>query len=238
MPARLLLGPYTGRQPDIKKHALGVTTNPMIESEPSKIAEFTSGAFFWNPSHYDAQAAWLASIQYLGGDAWPALKVFAENNQSSILAAEESPVLDRLLADFWQAWDSSSDVSTAIANLSGYFRLMAAAPNQLRVRMHNPAYLAQTKPWLDKLRLYGLAGEVATDFLVAQLSGSVAAAGKLRNLLEDLQQRIDLIPQVVAQGVMGPFLDHVVAVGGDSPTLGSRRSGRRHQHRQAGSSDS
>jgi len=104
-PNRLLLGPYTGREPGMTDYVVGVTANPMIESEPSKIAEFTSGDYLWNVGSYNASAAWLAGLHYLGGPAWQGLKVFAENNYSSILNPAESPTLTPLISAFWKAYD-------------------------------------------------------------------------------------------------------------------------------------
>jgi hypothetical protein len=208
---RLLLGPYVGREAGVADSVLGVTANPMIESEPSKIAEFTSGAFLWNPSHYQATTAWLAGIHYLGGQAWQALKVFAENNYSSVLNAVESPVLAPLINTFWQAYNSGSNLSASAANLSAYFGQMAAAPAQLQAGMNNPAFLTQAGPWLQKLGLYGQAGQVAVALLVAHRDGNGGAAWWDRLLLENLLKQLAAIPQVVAPGVIDPFLAQAAA---------------------------
>lgn len=129
---RLLMGPYTGRDPGLGQYLTGITANPMIEEEASKIALFTAGAYYWNNGNYDPQAAWLAGIKDIGGAVWPALKVFAENSYSSTLNPAESPALTPLIAAFWQAQDSGTGLAAAAARLDSYFSQMAAAPGQLR----------------------------------------------------------------------------------------------------------
>ena len=203
---RLLLGPYTGRDAGMTQHVVGVTANPMIEAEPSKIAEFTSGAYLWNSGTYDAHAAWLAAIQSLGQSAAPALKVFAENNYSSILNAAESPVLTPLIDAFWTAYDSSGDLGTAARKLRDYFDAMGAAPAQLSQGMDDPAFMSEAGPWIDKLGLDGRAGRTAVDMLTAQRAGDGATAWQDRLAFEALRKQLAAIPQVVAPGVMDPFI--------------------------------
>lgn len=205
-PDRLLLGPYTGRDPRITDHVVGVTVNPMIESEPSKIAEFTSGAFLWNPTTYQAPTAWLAGLHQLGGSAWPALRVFAENSSSSILNSAESRTLTPLLAGFWKAYESGTDAADAAAALSSYFGDMAAAPGQLQAGMGDAAFLAEAQPWLDKLGLYGRAGQAAVAMLVAQRAGDRANAEEDRLALASLRSGLAATSQVVAPGVMETFI--------------------------------
>ena len=208
---RLLLGPYTGREPGMTDYIVGVTANPMIESEPSKIAEFTSGDYLWNAGSYNASAAWLAGLRYLGGSAASALKVFAENNYSSILNSAESPVLTPLISAFWKAYDSAGSLADAANTLSSYFAAMAAAPGQLSAGMNNAAFVAEAKPWIDKLGLYGQAGQMAVGMLAAQRAGDGATAWTDRLALESVRSKLAAIPQIVAPGVMDPFLTQAIA---------------------------
>jgi hypothetical protein len=208
---RLLLGPYTGREAGTTDHVVGVTANPMIESAPSELAEFTSGDYLWNAGGYDPSTAWLAGLHYLGGSAWQALHVFAENNYSSILNATESPTLVPLISAFWKAHDSGQSLRSAATALVDYFGQMAAAPGALTTAIHDSAFLAEAKPWIDKLGIYGRAGQTAVSMLVAQQAGDAVTASKERLALESLMQQAAAIPQVVAPGVMDPFLAQAVA---------------------------
>ncbi|MCW3814350.1 beta-N-acetylglucosaminidase domain-containing protein [Micromonospora sp. DR5-3] len=207
---RLLLGPYVGREPGIERSLVGVTANPMIQAEASKIAEFTSGAFFWNPGAYDPAAAWTAALQDLGGTAWPALKIFAENNYSSNIDPAESPRLKPLIDAFWSAYERGGGLEAAAA-IADYFDQMAGTPATLRSELHNPAFLDEVKPWLDKLGLYGQAGQHAVRMLLAQRAGDGNTAWTQRQAFDAARAQADAISQSVAPGVMPSFLERAAS---------------------------
>ncbi|MFF5984252.1 beta-N-acetylglucosaminidase domain-containing protein [Streptomyces olindensis] len=205
--SRLLLGPYTGREPGVAKAATGVTANPMVQGEASRIALFTSAAYLWNPDDYDPRAAFLASVRDLAGpDAAPWLRIFAENNHSSQLDPTESPTLSALIAAFRTAYDDDSGLDRAAAALRSYFAAMAATPAELRARLDNPGFLRETSPWLDKLGRYGTAGQTAVDLLLAAKRGDGDAVTASWNRLRAQRKELDAIPQQVAPGVMDQFL--------------------------------
>ncbi|MGI5458898.1 beta-N-acetylglucosaminidase domain-containing protein [Streptomyces sp. CA-249302] len=205
--SRLLLGPYTGREPGVASAATGVTANPMVQGEASRIALFTSAAYLWNPAAYDPRTAFLASVRDLAGPAaakW--LRVFAENNYSSQLDPTESPTLTKLIADFRKAYDDGSGLDRASAALSAYFTDMAATPEQLRARLSNPGFLTETSAWLDKLGRYGTAGRTAVDLLLANKKGDADAVTTYWAQLQSERKELDAIPQQVSPGVMDQFL--------------------------------
>ncbi|MEU6143784.1 beta-N-acetylglucosaminidase domain-containing protein [Streptomyces sp. NPDC047081] len=205
--SRLLLGPYTGREPGVASAATGVTANPMIQGEASRLALFTSAAYLWNPAAYDPHAAFLASVRDLAGPSaakW--LRVFAENNYSSQLDATESPTLTKLIAAFRKAYDEDSGLDRASAALSAYFTDMAATPEQLRAHLANPGFLKETSAWLDKLGRYGTAGRTAVDLLLASKAGDTDAVTTYWNRLQSERKDLDAIPQQVSPGVMDQFL--------------------------------
>ncbi|CAL9291335.1 beta-N-acetylglucosaminidase domain-containing protein [Streptomyces sp. SudanB52_2052] len=205
--SRLLLGPYTGREPGVAKAAAGVTANPMVQGEASRIALFTSAAYLWNPDDYDPRAAFLASVRDLAGaDAAPWLRIFAENNHSSQLDPTESPTLSALIARFRTAYDDDSGLDRAAAALRSYFARMAATPAELRARLDNPGFLAETSPWLDKLGRYGTAGQTAVDLLLAAERGDGDAVTASWNRLRAQRKELDALPQQVAPGVIDQFL--------------------------------
>ena len=205
--SRLLLGPYTGREPGVAAQATGVTANPMVQGEASRIALFTSAAYLWNPNSYDPHKAFLASVRDLAGpEAAKWLRIFAENNYSSQLDATESPTLTRLIAAFRQALQRNSGVDRAAARLKSYFSDMAATPAQLRAHLGNPGFLDETSPWLDKLGAYGGAGGTAVDLLLAHRAGDTAAVSKYWAELQADRKELDAVPQQVSPGVMDQFL--------------------------------
>lgn len=207
--SRLLLGPYTGREPGVAAEATGVTANPMVQGEASRLALFTSAAYLWNPHAYDPRQAFLASVRDLAGPGTGAakwLRIFAENNYSSPLDATESPTLTRLIAAFRKALEMNSGVDRAAARLKSSFADMAATPAQLRAHLDNPGFLDETSAWLDKLGDYGGAGGTAVDLLLANKAGDATAVSKYWTELQADRKKLDAIPQQVAPGVMDQFL--------------------------------
>ncbi|MET9834159.1 beta-N-acetylglucosaminidase domain-containing protein [Streptomyces sp. NPDC006385] len=205
--SRLLLGPYTGREAGVASAVTGVTANPMVQGEASRIALFTSAAYLWNPDAYDPRAAFLASVRDLAGPGaarW--LRIFAENNHSSQLDPTESPTLTALIAAFRKAHDDDTGLDRAAAALRAYFSDMAATPTALRARLDNPGFLEETSAWLDKLGRYGTAGETAVDLLLAGRRGDTEAVSRYWNRLRGERKELDAIPQQVSPGVMDQFL--------------------------------
>ena len=205
--SRLLLGPYTGREAAVAKDVAGVTANPMVQGEASRIALFTSAAYLWNPDSYEPRAAFLASVADLAGptaEKW--LRIFAENNYSSQLDATESPTLTRLIAAFRTAYESGTGLDRATRQLRSYFTDMAATPAQLQARLANPGFLKETSPWLDKLGSYGTAGLTAVDLLLANKRGDTDAVTTYYSRLRNERKQLDSVPEQVSPGVMDQFL--------------------------------
>ncbi|MFF4520118.1 beta-N-acetylglucosaminidase domain-containing protein [Streptomyces bluensis] len=209
--SRLLLGPYTGREPGVTAEVTGITANPMVQAEASKLALFTSADYAWNPEAYDPRAAFLASVRDLGGPAAAApLRIFAENSYSSLLDTTESPTLRPLIAAFTTAYEnengSGQATKGAARRLSAYFASMADVPADLRARLDNPGFLTETSAWLDKLGAYGDAGGTAVKLMLAQANGDDTAVSTYYDQLQERRKELDAVPQQIAPGVMDRFL--------------------------------
>ncbi|MFF3373704.1 beta-N-acetylglucosaminidase domain-containing protein [Streptomyces sp. NPDC002680] len=210
--SRLLLGPYTGREAGVPTQVTGITANPMIQAEASKLALFTSASYAWNPKAYDPRAAFLASVKDFAATS-PAprstaasLRVFAENNYSSLLDATESPTLTPLLKAFTTAYENGDDLDKAADALTAYFKAMAEAPGDLRAHLANSRFLTETSTWLDKLGAYGEAGTTAVDLMLAQKNGDTDAVATLYARLQSQRKQLDSVPQQIAPGVLDRFL--------------------------------
>nr|WP_239148848.1 beta-N-acetylglucosaminidase domain-containing protein [Streptomyces sp. SID12501] len=222
--SRLLLGPYTGREAGVATQVTGITANPMIQAEASKLALFTSASYAWNPTAYDPRAAFLASVKDFAATASApkstptptptptatatatALRIFAENNYSSLLDATESPTLTPLLKAFTTAYESGDGLDRAARALTAYFTAMAAAPADLRANLRNSRFLSETSSWLDKLGSYGEAGRTAVQLMLAQTNGDTDAVATLYARLQSQRRQLDSVPQQIAPGVLDRFL--------------------------------
>jgi hypothetical protein len=68
-PSRLYLGPLKNRSADLYEHISGWISNPMFQSEASKIPLATVADYLWNPEAYDPIRSHRAAIGRMAGGA-------------------------------------------------------------------------------------------------------------------------------------------------------------------------
>jgi hyaluronoglucosaminidase len=211
-PTRLFLGPLVGRAADLSTAVAGFTSNPMQEPAVSTIPEFTTADYTWNPTAYDnaPDAAWTAGISSYGGPAAAALRVLADNNQSTprIGTLPESPQLASQIASFWNAYEAASGTTQALlaaaTRLTADWAQIAAAPDAVENLLPHPDFVSEAGPWLDKTRDYGLAGVAAVKFLLDTKAGVATTADVAA--LDRYYGAASAIPEVVGEGVFENFL--------------------------------
>ena len=190
---RLLMGPYTGRDPGIAADLEGVTANPMIQSEPSKVALAGTADFAWNPPAYRAHKAWIDGIDQLAGPspkARTAMRAFADLNYSSDLNGATAPALTAKINRFWWAWERG--LPGAAAELGAYLRIVKSIPAVLTAAMTNsdPDFITQTQPQLSAAGTWGTAALETLNMLTAERSGHIAKAVADRIALEATMQNV------------------------------------------------
>src|SRR3954451_13914521 len=183
---RLLLAPYTGREPGIADHVAGVISNPMNQAAVSKLALYSFAEFGWNPARYDATAVWLRAIaERAGGDRGTvdALQVFADlNTYDGTLHPDSAPSFGAAVDQFWQLWRAGQRAQ-AIAALRPRVTAIAAAPATIRAGVIDPAFTDEAESWLKATELWGQAMGRALDLLTALQAGDGAAAWTARQQL-------------------------------------------------------
>ncbi|HWD78779.1 MAG TPA: beta-N-acetylglucosaminidase domain-containing protein [Kribbella sp.] len=186
---RLLLAPYTGREPAIADSVAGVISNPMNQAAVSKVALYSFAELSWNPAKYDAQASWLRALsERAGGDeaTTAALRVFADlNTYDGTLHPESAPVLGAAVDQFWQLWRSGQRTQ-AIAVLRPRVNAIVAAPATIRAGVVDPAFADQAESWLKATELWGQAMNRALDLLSSLAAGDGAAAWTARQQVNAL----------------------------------------------------
>lgn len=202
----LFLGPIVGRDSNLASHGVvGLTANPMNEAEASKIPLYTIADYTWNPAAYSPAESWERSIKAFGGEGAVTLKTVAENMFSSPINTAESLTLTPLIDAFWKAY-AAGDADQAADQLIAEFKKLQQAPAKLQQEMDNKKFLKEIEPYLEKLSVYGKAGEVAVQYVMAQKNGQTGQADAYREQLISLFNQSEQIPQKVGQGVIKPFL--------------------------------
>ncbi|MFJ7727440.1 beta-N-acetylglucosaminidase domain-containing protein [Neobacillus sp. NPDC097160] len=214
---RLFLAPLTGRDSDLTPEhgVIGLTANPMNEAEASKIPLFTVADYTWNPKAYDPADSLKRSLMEFSGAAYEPLNLFVEASYATSLNNNREPVSERvkpLIEQFWTAVEAkdSQAVTAAGKALIQEFSKMKEAPKQLREQVANPNFLKETAGYLNKLELYGQAGEAAVNTVLAQQSGDTAKVAEQRLALTQSMAAIDEIPQKLSIGVVPNFLERAL----------------------------
>jgi hyaluronoglucosaminidase len=186
----LLLGPYVGRDPGLDDALVGITANPMIQAEPSKIALFNVADFTWNSAAYNPTTSWNASLAEFGHEdpaVVAALRAFADvNYQSTRLNLPEAPVLSQEISDFWTSYNAGDPA--AAVKLHAALTELRDAQAVLNAHLGDAAFLSEARPWLTSTTYWGEATLTALDMLVAQRQGDGARAWSDRLKLPALVQ--------------------------------------------------
>ncbi|MFE0682594.1 beta-N-acetylglucosaminidase domain-containing protein [Streptomyces sp. NPDC058961] len=229
-PGRILLGPYTGREPAVAGGSAALLASAMEQPTASRIPLFTAADFAWNPRGYRPQDSWRAAVDDLaGGDPMvrEALGAVAGNDSSSVLGHSESAYLRPFMAAFWAARPGPDAVARdrAAGALRAAFTVLRGTPQRLA---RQPVGL-ELAPWTEQLARYGQAGELAVDLLQAQSAGDGAAAWRTALALAPLRERLRDAPVTVGEGVLDAFLDRAgraadAWTGADHPLVGVTRS--------------
>ncbi|MGW1895060.1 beta-N-acetylglucosaminidase domain-containing protein [Streptomyces sp. NPDC002004] len=216
VPNRLLLGPFTGREPGLAEHLAGITANPMIQPYASKLALFTVADYTWNDRAYDPRTSWSAALDELaGGDrrAASALRTFADASYGSRLNPQQAPELSAAFARFWEDGDAG--------RLDRTLEEFGAAPGVLRDRLPDRGFLDDAAPWLDAATAWAAADRTALRMVRAARDGDGATAWALRGRLPGLVQKAKSfqttkpdgteVPVLVGDGVLDGFVDDALA---------------------------
>lgn len=214
---RLFLAPLTGRDSDLTTEhgVIGLTANPMNEAEASKIPLYTVADYTWNSEAYNPADSLRRSLKEFAGAAYEPLNLFVEASYATSLNNNREPVTERvkpLIDQFWMAVEAKDSQAVSVAGkaLLQEFGKMKQAVKQLRDQVDNPNFLKEVAAYLNKLELYGQAGEAAVNMVLAQQSGDTAKAAAKRLELQQLMTAIGKIPQKLSIGVVPTFLERTI----------------------------
>ncbi|WP_246001150.1 beta-N-acetylhexosaminidase family protein [Oceanobacillus piezotolerans] len=185
--SRLFLGPLENRDSDLTEHGvLGITANPMIQAEASKIALYTVADYTWNPADYNSKESWERSLKAFGGDAASALKTFAENSYASNLNGNEGALtLTTLIDEFWEAYENNN-AEDAANQLLDEFKTFEETPALLRENLDNENFLDETYAWLKKLEIQGKAGQETVKMMMDLQNNDQEEADQHRSNLDEI----------------------------------------------------
>lgn len=153
---RMLMGKGEMLNTDVTNLA-GVITNPMQQSEPSKVAIFAVADYAWNIQGFNRDKSWADSFKYVEPDASEALHTMAKhlsdpspNGHGLVLG--ESEELAPLLEEFMTLYQSGASIQEKGGRLADEFQKIADAADAFERDSRNADLKEQLSPWTDSLR--------------------------------------------------------------------------------------
>jgi hyaluronoglucosaminidase len=159
---RLFMGPLVGRPNDLVYHVYnGFLENPMNQEEASKIGLACCADYAWNPLAYDPERSFVNAIHLVAGEkGYPALRLFCENNRSSVMERRESIEMTRLILNYFEKPDEKNYQA-----LNQYLTRLSTLETDLNNTIDNKKLLQEIHPWVVKLQAYGKAGVLALELI-------------------------------------------------------------------------
>lgn len=164
------LGPITGREPTIFENINMYAANPMRYPIASIIPLGTIADMLWSPSNYESERSFKNSIKFIakkGGEE--NIYEFATNLRSSLITDEESPELKSSIESFKKEIRDCENKYYEELKLKFFDRFIIM--EQILSGAIDERFIIEMKPWIDKLRSYGGAGNLALDLMKKRCRG-------------------------------------------------------------------
>ncbi len=157
--SRMIMGHGTNMlKTDINVEDLaGAVTNPMQESEPSKVAIFQLADYTWNVKGYTGKKSWEDSFKYIEPNASDELHTLAkhmsnpEPNGHGLVMPESEELAPKLAAFKENLKQAKIDVNKA-NELIEEFETIASACDNLHTKSKNDELKKDLKPFTDSLK--------------------------------------------------------------------------------------
>lgn len=179
----LFLGRTYGVDVDSLGHMAGFASNPMDKPEASKISLLSVANLTWNGKAYDSDKTWKDSIRLLFPGCASAMQTFANHNSDGGPSGhnyrrEESVEMAPVVAEVLDMSRRGAKVAgnASFERLKEEFANMAQAPDIIRAKSNNPAFVAEVEPWLVQFESLGKAGVNSLQMLEATEAGNAQAA--------------------------------------------------------------
>lgn len=164
----LLMGPFTGNEPEATAMVSGFTANPMEYARASKLSLFSNADFLWNPSAYDPQKSWLLATERLQPGRADAFRKFClynvdlGQNTHRLRRLNESPELKALI-DAYEHPMSRAYLPEAAEAFAAEFAALGAAATTLLEAAPTDSMLTEIRPWIEVARMLGRRGVLVTE---------------------------------------------------------------------------
>lgn len=122
------LGYLSGRESELYRYSEGIISNCMEYAQCSLVPLMTVADFLWNPYEYNEVDSWHNAVKELTGDYYDSFILFADNLLSSCLKVENSPLMNKIIANAEQAF-GAGEKEKAMSIISDYYTELRACCN-------------------------------------------------------------------------------------------------------------
>ncbi|WP_068776036.1 beta-N-acetylglucosaminidase domain-containing protein [Paenibacillus sp. FJAT-26967] len=176
----LLLGKVEMLQPGTHNFS-GIVSNPLEQSELSKIALFGVADYTWNVDAFNSEQSWLDSFKYIAPEAASEYNTIAYHmsdpspNGRGVVFGESENLKTKLEA-FLSAYSSGASDSGIGADLLGEFDRIINAIQGFKAKNQNLNLKEEIEPWLNCLNQVVLADKYAVQSVLALQNNNLNAA--------------------------------------------------------------
>lgn len=155
---RMLMGKGVQLHTDINVNDIyGAVTNPMQESEASKVAIFAVADYTWNVKGFEVDQSWADSFKYIEPNASEELHTLAKHMSNPEpnghgLVLPESEELQPLLNDFKTKLDNGESVQEVGTQLLGEMDVIINACDGFHAKSKNEALKEELLPFTNSLK--------------------------------------------------------------------------------------
>ena len=201
------LGPIVGRSPEIFERISMYASNPMRYTISSIIPLGTISDMLWSPYQYESESSFRRSIRFFANEGRENdIYEFATNLRSSLITDRESPELKEAIDNLLSGWRDCNHNSYQEI-LERFFlrfqRMKAILDGASDIRFTN-----EMMPWIEKLRYYGEAGELAVSLLKDRCNSTPITQNEL-NRLSQMMEALKEDNHRICGEMMDSFLQDV-----------------------------
>ena len=167
---RLNLGPFARREPRVLDHLAGYLSNPMNESEASKISLVTLIDMLENPQGYSPTDSMERALDRLFGTSSRArgeMRILIEAAKASPFDPDEAVELKRLVDRAISSYGKSLEEEWQLneSALRSHLEDCFALKENLRSNLQNKKLYFELEPVLSKLKKYAMLGTKSLDYV-------------------------------------------------------------------------
>ncbi|MEC0089688.1 beta-N-acetylglucosaminidase domain-containing protein [Paenibacillus macquariensis] len=178
--SRLMLGKGEVLKPGTHNIS-GVVSNPMGQSELSKIALFAVADYSWNVDDFNSDESWKNSFDYIAPEVASELNTIAYHLSDPSpsghgLVVGESENVKAELERFMSQFSNKQPVAETGNTLISDFDEILQAIKSFKEKSNNASMLEEITPWLDSLKYVVESSKYATISAMALHNGELSSA--------------------------------------------------------------